>query len=46
MPPPVLAQTTATSPAQRAQLAADGHLLLSYESTQNQVQAFDLRLAR
>jgi hypothetical protein len=32
--------------AQRARLAVDGHLLLSYESSQNKVQAFDIRLAR
>ncbi len=31
--------------AQRAKLAADGHLLLSYETSQNKVQAFDLRLS-
>jgi hypothetical protein len=32
--------------AQRARLAADGHLLLSYETSQNKVQAFDIRLSR
>ena len=31
--------------AQRARLTADGHLLLSYETSQNKVQAFDLRLS-
>jgi hypothetical protein len=30
--------------AQRAKLAADGRLLLSYETPQNKVQAFDLKL--
>ena len=29
--------------AQRAKLAADGHLLVSYETPQNEVQAFDVR---
>jgi len=32
------------TPAQRAKLAADGHLLVSYETSQNKVQAFDIRL--
>jgi len=31
--------------AQRAKLAADGRLLISYETAQNQVQAFDVRLS-
>ncbi|MER7248319.1 PIG-L family deacetylase [Kribbella sp. NPDC000426] len=30
--------------AQRAQLKDQGHLLVSYETTQNEVQAFDLRI--
>ncbi|WP_020392637.1 hypothetical protein [Kribbella catacumbae] len=33
------------TPAQRARLAADGRLLVSYETAQNQVQAFDVRLS-
>ncbi|MEI8408346.1 MULTISPECIES: PIG-L family deacetylase [unclassified Kribbella] len=33
------------TPAQRATLAADGRLLLSYETPQNKVQAFDVRLS-
>ncbi|MDX6258894.1 MAG: hypothetical protein QOH84_582 [Kribbellaceae bacterium] len=32
--------------AQRARLAADGRLLVSFETAQNQVQAFDVRLSR
>ncbi|TCN38746.1 VCBS repeat-containing protein [Kribbella orskensis] len=32
--------------AQRAKLAADGHLLISFETPQNEVQAFDLKLSR
>jgi hypothetical protein len=32
--------------AQRAKLAADGRLLVSFETAQNQVQAFDVRLSR
>jgi GlcNAc-PI de-N-acetylase/Carbohydrate family 9 binding domain-like len=32
------------TPAQRARLAADGRLLISYETPQNKVQAFDVRL--
>jgi len=32
------------TPAQRAKLAADGRLLVSYETPQNKVQAFDVRL--
>jgi hypothetical protein len=32
--------------AERAKLAADGRLLLSFETAQNQVQAFDVRLSR
>jgi len=32
--------------AQRAKLTTDGRLLVSYETPQNEVQAFDLRLAR
>jgi hypothetical protein len=31
--------------AQRAKLAADGHLLISFETPQNEVQAFDLKLS-
>ncbi|GAA1632597.1 hypothetical protein GCM10009744_21230 [Kribbella alba] len=34
------------TPAERSRLAADGRLLISYETTQNQVQALDLRLSR
>ncbi|NEA34127.1 sugar-binding protein [Streptomyces sp. SID13031] len=34
------------APAQRAKLAADGRLLVSFETAQNQVQAFDVRLSR
>jgi LmbE family N-acetylglucosaminyl deacetylase len=34
------------TPAERSRLAADGRLLISYETTQSQVQAFDLRLSR
>jgi hypothetical protein len=32
--------------AQRATLSADGRLLVSYETPQNEVQAFDLQLSR
>jgi hypothetical protein len=32
------------TPAQRAKLATDGRLLVSYETPQNKVQAFDVRL--
>ncbi len=32
------------TPAQHAKLAADGRLLVSYETPQNKVQAFDIRL--
>ncbi|MEU4608265.1 PIG-L family deacetylase [Kribbella sp. NPDC023972] len=32
------------TPAQRAKLAADGRLLVSYETSDNKVQAFDIRL--
>jgi hypothetical protein len=32
--------------AERSRLVADGRLLISYETAQNQVQAFDLRLKR
>lgn len=31
--------------AQRAKLAADGHLLISYETPANEVQAFDVKLS-
>ncbi|MEV8374560.1 sugar-binding protein [Kribbella sp. NPDC056861] len=34
------------SKAQRAKLAADGRLLVSFETAQNQVQAYDVRLSR
>jgi hypothetical protein len=30
--------------AQRAQLTNQGHLLVSYETTRNEVQAFDIRI--
>ncbi|TDD25245.1 LmbE family protein [Kribbella turkmenica] len=33
------------TPAQRAELAADGRLLVSYETPQDEVQAFDVRLS-
>ncbi|GAB2631421.1 PIG-L family deacetylase [Kribbella swartbergensis] len=33
------------TPAQRARLAADGRLLISYETPQNEVQAFDVRIS-
>lgn len=36
--------TIPLTPAQRATLAADGRLLISYETAQNKVQAFDIRL--
>jgi hypothetical protein len=32
--------------AQRAQLKDHGHLLVSYETTRNEVQAFDLSVGR
>jgi hypothetical protein len=32
------------TPAQRARLAADGRLLVSYETSDNKVQAFDIRV--
>jgi hypothetical protein len=31
--------------AQRAKLTADGRLLISYETPENEVQAFDIRLS-
>jgi hypothetical protein len=31
--------------AQRTQLKNQGHLLVSYETPQNEVQAFDLRMS-
>jgi hypothetical protein len=34
------------SAAQRARLVQDGRLLISYETTKDEVQAFDLRLKR